>query len=381
MFLAKADKARVNRIFNLDVFEKQKPLSGELDAVLIYEIIKDALARASASILSDASLSLPNKSKSSFRIELVTSIEEWTLELKQSSYSVGFSTQFVKRANSFKYSVVPVFQEDDFDAPFFQAFVLNALFFSGAINSFMFTAERTGISLFSKELALGRLKDVTRDNVPRYPKAISEALAFAEDRAHISQRKSPFADISQTIEKEIIRGTVNISEDGAMSFMFGDTEISHPMSSSTSKALGDFLFYLKHRAEKQSMIVVDEPEIHLHPNNQIILTRLFARMINRGLRLVMTTHSDHIIREINNLIMLHTVGSRQKERLSLGYAKEEYLDYKDVRAYLFEWKGKKVHANPILIESDGFAVSSIDTVIGSINDIAERLYVETMQNQ
>ena len=51
--------------------------------------------------------------------------------------------------------------------------------------------------------------------------------------------------------------------------------------------------------------MVDEPELNLHPENQRRIAQLFARLVNLGIRVFVTTHSDYIVKELNTLIMLN----------------------------------------------------------------------------
>jgi predicted ATPase len=44
--------------------------------------------------------------------------------------------------------------------------------------------------------------------------------------------------------------------------------------------------------------MVDEPELNLHPENQRRVARLFARLINLGIKVFITTHSDYIVKEL-----------------------------------------------------------------------------------
>ena len=50
--------------------------------------------------------------------------------------------------------------------------------------------------------------------------------------------------------------------------------------------------------------MIDEPELNIHPENQRHIARLLARLVNAGLRIVISTHSDYIVREFNSLLML-----------------------------------------------------------------------------
>jgi predicted ATPase len=47
---------------------------------------------------------------------------------------------------------------------------------------------------------------------------------------------------------------------------------------------------------------LEEPETNLHPNWQSILAELFAFQISIGLRFVIETHSEYMIRKIQTLI-------------------------------------------------------------------------------
>lgn len=53
------------------------------------------------------------------------------------------------------------------------------------------------------------------------------------------------------------------------------------------------------------MLIIDEPELNLHPDNQRKMAGLLARLVNCGVKVLVTTHSDYLIRELNNRVMLN----------------------------------------------------------------------------
>lgn len=59
-------------------------------------------------------------------------------------------------------------------------------------------------------------------------------------------------------------------------------------------------------AEKGSTLIIDEPENCLSPHNQIDFARVMVMCANAGLKVFVTTHSDFLITELNNLIMLNS---------------------------------------------------------------------------
>ena len=178
-----------------------------------------------------------------------------------------------------------------------------------------------------------------------------------------------------------MNGKLEIGNDGEIKFKPNKSpkkSLPIHMTASIVKSLSSLVVYLKHIAEPNDLIIIDEPEINLHPDNQIILTRLFAKLINKGFRFIISTHSDYIIREFNNLVMLSD-NRLEKEAERFGYSKDEYIKQEDMEVLYFNYPDKKkgnkqVTVETLPIDETGFEVPSIDEVINIQNDIAEQLF-------
>jgi ABC-type multidrug transport system ATPase subunit len=156
-------------------------------------------------------------------------------------------------------------------------------------------------------------------------------------------------------------------------------------SSSAVRSLLDIGFYLRHEAQPNDLLMVDEPELNLHPENQRRMARLFARLVNLGIKVFITTHSDYIVKELNTLIMLngdkpHLKQISEKE----GYRTEELLSYEKVKVYIAEevskrlaGKNRKSKCNTLTeanITSElGIEARSFDTTINEMNRIQEEI--------
>ena len=46
------------------------------------------------------------------------------------------------------------------------------------------------------------------------------------------------------------------------------------------------VLYFRHIAQKGDIIMIDEPELNLHPDSQLIVTRLFAKAVNKGFQVL-----------------------------------------------------------------------------------------------
>lgn len=261
----------------------------------------------------------------------------------------------------------------------------------------VFPVERNSIYTFSKELSIRKQEAldnlqllIDKDkkvskfdlffNSKRYPWPIRDGLMVAEDLVEKKKNKSPFFDFAECLEKELLHGRVQISNDGEIQFKplkSLRTVLPIQMTASVVKTLSSLVVYLKHIAHKNDLIIIDEPEINLHPDNQILIARILARLANKGFRLLVSTHSDYIIREFNNMVMLSQIENREDVLRRLDYNSDETITPSDLGVYVFKYKNKssrKVTMNSVEVTDTGFAIESIDKAIDKQNDVAEELY-------
>ncbi|RLF21312.1 MAG: hypothetical protein DRN15_11435 [Thermoprotei archaeon] len=100
-----------------------------------------------------------------------------------------------------------------------------------------------------------------------------------------------------------------------------------------------------------SMVIIEEPEAHLHPRAQRLLARLIARAVNEQDKIVLlTTHSDYLVYAINNLIAL---SQRQEKIRELGYEQSEVLKPEHVAAYLAKAEGRKAVLKRLEVSEEG----------------------------
>jgi predicted ATPase len=63
-------------------------------------------------------------------------------------------------------------------------------------------------------------------------------------------------------------------------------------------------------AQKGALIIIENPEAHLHPNGIAKLTELICLASQAGIQIILETHSDHII----NGILVQSKKFEQKEK-------------------------------------------------------------------
>ncbi len=234
----------------------------------------------------------------------------------------------------------------------------NAMFEGLVPRPFLASAERTGAAIFQKELDFtrNRLLEMLGDKSTKlhpfqllkkfsgeYPIAVRRNVDFIRELSNITHRDSFILKQHPEILddfQEIIGGAYKVSKEGEVQYIPSSNKrirLSLVESSSAVRSLLDIGFYLRHVATPGDLLMVDEPELNLHPENQRRVARLFARLVNIGIKVFITTHSDYIIKELNTLIMLHRDDPRLRSLAQQeGYSTSELLDPRKVYVYIAE---------------------------------------------
>ena len=93
------------------------------------------------------------------------------------------------------------------------------------------------------------------------------------------------------------------------------------------------LFYYLVHGEK-TYFIVEEPESHLYPDAQKLITEFIALVKNAGNQIMLTTHSPYILGTLNNLLYANKISSQvHKEWLHQIISKEEWLNFQNFASY------------------------------------------------
>ena len=254
-------------------------------------------------------------------------------------------------------------------------------FISSTLNLTSFTCERTGVVIFANDLlAANFLKQTDKNtyekvipneqtNKPsRYQVPIITEITNNYDFSQLHTESFLAKDYPHilTLLDDIVKGKyVFDNETNQIMFMpEGTTDVKLAMhqSSSTVRSLRSFDFFLRHQIQPHQTIVMDEPELNLHPENQRKLARLFAMLVNAGIKVMITTHSDYIIKEFNTLLMLNYKEDPRTTKLQkkYRYCSKELLDAEKVKLYIVE--NGTTNAVPVTQDA-GMTIDSFDESI------------------
>ncbi|CBA33098.1 hypothetical protein CTU_32430 [Cronobacter turicensis z3032] len=261
--------------------------------------------------------------------------------------------------------------------------------------AFLIPAERNGLHLFFNELSSRRtallhhaskeqfdlnslLNDVMKS---KYSAPIANYIDWLNEiKVNRKNKNGEFHNLAEEL-KRIISGKYSVDTEGQIYFSTykkGNKtarKIELHLSSSTVKSLFGLWFYLEHQAKKGDILMIDEPELNLHPSNQRVIARFLAKLVNSGLRIVVSTHSDYFVKEINSLMMLHSVPDELvSERDALmkkqGISIESILNPECVAAYVFDNNS----VSEMKKTNEGINAITFDEVINSINYDNDEIY-------
>ena len=272
--------------------------------------------------------------------------------------------------------------------------------------SFIASAERTGAAIFRKELNFARnrlLEEISRARADKidpidlllrsyqdYPMPIENNVDFIRRLETIVKEDSFLVEkYPQVLNNfaDIIGGEYIAGSNDTIYFKPARRRLKLTMdeSSSAVRSLLDIGFYLRHVAKPGDLLMIDEPELNLHPENQRRIARLFAQLVNLGIRVFATTHSDYIVKELNTLIMLKQNKPYLKQIAEEeDYQSEELIDAKKIKVYIAEKalmeRGRERRRSryqtlvPANIDPKlGIEARSFDETINKMNEIQEAI--------
>ena len=147
-------------------------------------------------------------------------------------------------------------------------------------------------------------------------------------------------EVVSFIESEISQGVVDFDDSQGLPFPdikylpSGDSKSFRiARSSSTVSDLAPLILFLKYLVQPGDLLILEEPEAHLHPAAQRQMARGIVRLVNAGVMVLITTHSDFLLGAINNLLRLSFAG--EDKLAELGFENPNCLSHDNVSAYRF----------------------------------------------
>ena len=190
--------------------------------------------------------------------------------------------------------------------------------------------------------------------------------------------------ILEWVEQRILEGKVqaNHTQVGCPSFVYrsskSDQELPLMHASSMVSELAPVVLCLQQTVREGDVLIIEEPESHLHPAIQTAFAKVLARIVKAGVRVIITTHSDWFLEQIGNLMRISDLPERERDEIPGIGNSDGLLDSKDVGAWLFKpsqdiTQGSKVEEIELDRESGRFEID-YDTVREELYDQGAAVY-------
>ena len=134
-------------------------------------------------------------------------------------------------------------------------------------------------------------------------------------------------DVSRGIEQNILRGAVRVERSALINYPHftyrpdgwkEDLSLMH--ASSMVSDLAPLVLYLRHLVQPGNVLIIEEPESHLHPAMQVELTRQLVKLVQAGYRVIITTHSEWILEELANVVQRSQLPLEERTTVSVSDA-------------------------------------------------------------
>jgi predicted ATPase len=150
--------------------------------------------------------------------------------------------------------------------------------------------------------------------------------------------------LAQILQQKILGGNLDVvSEDNlkvSRELIFTpkqDVALEMNIVSSMVKELAPLVLYLRYSARPDEWLIMDEPEMNLHPEAQVRLTELLAMLVNAEISLLFTTHSPYMVDHLVNLMKAYEHDDKESIK-GMFYLQQTdaFISKEDVAVYLFE---------------------------------------------
>ena len=202
--------------------------------------------------------------------------------------------------------------------------------------SFYLPAARTGIMQSHQAIAGALVKraplaGLEPVSVPTLSGIVSDFLQEIITMDTSPKEATTISKIADEMEEKILKGFIKTKPFESIQypqFLYRQDGLEVPLlcSSSMVSELAPVVLFIRHRVGKGDVLIIEEPESHLHPEAQRGMAAVVVRLVRTGVRVMVTTHSDYFLDQLANHVRLS----------KLTDCEDQALKEDEIGAYVFK---------------------------------------------
>jgi len=153
----------------------------------------------------------------------------------------------------------------------------------------------------------------------------------------VNARLSARSNRNNAMIKDMFGGSIVMSKPkaGLPKLIYRTSGTDIPMNRSSSGITETApLQILQNHVPRYDILVLEEPEAHLHPENQTKLARHIVRFVKKGTRVMIITHGVFFLEQLSMFVRMSKISSA--ERNKLGYDDDDFINDSDIAPYMFK---------------------------------------------
>ena len=295
------------------------------------------------------------------------------------------------------------FSEDNIDytsiIKIFLNFIINTYFnifyIYNGMNTYFLPVSRTGFILSYTDIIKSSIelkydtyafdKENQKNNLPRpvidflynlVDLTNTKTKTIRKEKNTNKRIENKIFDIIKMLETNIIDGQIDVNEETSHIYykpkhIYNSdvSEFAIYLSSAVITELAPLILFLKYYGNYKN-IIMEEPEISLHPYLQQQLTRAFIKLVNSGKNVLITTHSDTIVQHINNMIKLNANEKKRQKKLmeKYKYDEDDIISEDKIRMYQFDTKEDGTEVKALESSKYGFEAPTFNEILIKISE-------------
>lgn len=165
--------------------------------------------------------------------------------------------------------------------------------------------------------------------------------------------------VLDVLEGQVFKGSVVVHEEQAeipaLFYRPHNIDQALPLGRASSMVaeLAPLDILVKRILTPGDLLIIDEPEAHLHPESQRSMARVLVRLVRAGVRVVCTTHSSLILHQLSNHLLATAAPPHKRRRLR--FMVNDLLQPAELGVHLFRPSDEGTHIETLHLQP-GFGV-------------------------